>query len=68
MSAALRAYGADITTRLLGARISLFGSNEDGAILLGAVCPDGSAVEIILFVEDGELMLAETEPQKDTAL
>ena len=67
MSAAEAKLGASIVKRLLGARIVVCGTNEDGEILLGALADDGTLTEIIIFVEDGELMLSETEPEKDIA-
>jgi hypothetical protein len=68
VSAEQTALGAGIVQRLLGARIVVCGTNEEGEILLGALADDGVLTEIIIFVEDGELMLSETTPQRDTPL
>lgn len=55
--------GRSIVSRLLGSRIVLFGTTETdaGDIMLGAQRPDGSLIEVVISVEDGELVICEVE-------
>lgn len=63
-----RKAGMNMAMRLLSSRITMFGTNEEGELLLRAVSDSGKAIEIIIFVEDGELTLSEAEPPKEAPL